>query len=396
MKNENLVPKVRFKGFSDPWEQRKLKNIAIRVRGNDGRMELPTLTISATQGWLNQKDRFSENIAGKEQKNYTLLKKGQLSYNHGNSKTAKYGAVFKLDIYTEALVPRVYHSFTVKHNNSADFIEYLFATGSPNRELRKLVSSGARMDGLLNISFDAFFNINLQVPIATEQMKIAKFFRKTDNLIAANEDKLEQLKTLKKLMMQKIFSQEWRFKGFTDPWEQRKLCQIATINPKSVISPHFLYVDLESVSQNRVTQYKAVTKDDAPSRAQRLAKKGDIFFQNVRPYQKNNLLFLTNKNNVVFSTGYTQIRTKQDIRYLFYALQTTPFVNRILALSTGTSYPAISSSKLANASLLVPIIDEQSKVGLSIFKIDSLIAANEDKLNQLKKLKKYLMQNMFV
>lgn len=79
----------------------------------------------------------------------------------------------------------------------------------------------------------------------------------------------------------------------TGTWEQRKLCQIATINPKSVISPHFLYVDLESVSQNRVTQYKAVTKDDAPSRAQRLAKKGDIFFQNVRPYQKNNLLFLT-------------------------------------------------------------------------------------------------------
>ncbi|MGP9050224.1 restriction endonuclease subunit S [Lactiplantibacillus plantarum] len=194
-----------FKGFTDPWEQRKLKNIAIRVRGNDGRMELPTLTISATQGWLNQKDRFSENIAGKEQKNYTLLKKGQLSYNHGNSKTAKYGAVFKLDIYTEALVPRVYHSFTVKHNNSADFIEYLFATGSPNRELRKLVSSGARMDGLLNISFDAFFNINLQVPIATEQMKIAKFFRKTDNLIAANEDKLNQLKKLKKYLMQNMF-----------------------------------------------------------------------------------------------------------------------------------------------------------------------------------------------
>ncbi|ASI64868.1 hypothetical protein ALX04_014805 [Lactiplantibacillus plantarum subsp. plantarum] len=195
----------RFKGFTDPWEQRKLKNIAIRVRGNDGRMELPTLTISATQGWLNQKDRFSENIAGKEQKNYTLLKKGQLSYNHGNSKTAKYGAVFKLDIYTEALVPRVYHSFTVKHNNSADFIEYLFATGSPNRELRKLVSSGARMDGLLNISFDAFFNINLQVPIATEQMKIANFFRKTDNLIAANEDKLNQLKKLKKYLMQNMF-----------------------------------------------------------------------------------------------------------------------------------------------------------------------------------------------
>lgn len=92
---------------------------------------------------------------------------------------------------------------------------------------------------------------------------------------------------------------------------------------------------------------------------------------------------MTNKNNVVFSTGYTQIRAKQDIRYLFYTLQTTPFVNRILALSTGTSYPAISSSKLANASLLVPIIDEQSKVGLTIFKIDSLIAANEYNLKNV-------------
>ena len=68
-------------------------------------MDLPTLTISAANGWMNQEDRFSGNIAGKEQKNYTLLHKGELSYNHGNSKLAKYGTVFSLQSYKEALVP---------------------------------------------------------------------------------------------------------------------------------------------------------------------------------------------------------------------------------------------------------------------------------------------------
>lgn len=76
----------------------------MRIQGNDGNMDLPTLTISAGEGWLDQRDRFNRNIAGKEQKNYTLLKKGQLSYNHGNSKLAKYGVVFALKDYEKALV----------------------------------------------------------------------------------------------------------------------------------------------------------------------------------------------------------------------------------------------------------------------------------------------------
>lgn len=118
--------------FVDTWEQRKLGEICSRVQGNDGRMELPTLTISAANGWMKQEDRFSGNIAGKEQKNYTLLHKGELSYNHGNSKLAKYGTVFSLQTYEEALVPRVYHSFKVE-SGSADFIEYYFSTKMPNR-----------------------------------------------------------------------------------------------------------------------------------------------------------------------------------------------------------------------------------------------------------------------
>ena len=185
-KNSEKYPELRFSGFTDAWELRKLKKIIKRVRGNDGRMTLPTLTISAANGWMDQVTRFSSNIAGKEQKNYTLLKKGQLSYNHGNSKLAKYGAVFELREYEEALVPRVYHSFEVSDGSPA-FIEYMFLTKLPDRELRKLVSSGARMDGLLNINYDDFSNINIKTPTVAEEVQIAYFLRKLDKLITLHQ-----------------------------------------------------------------------------------------------------------------------------------------------------------------------------------------------------------------
>ena len=199
------VPEIRLDGFEGEWKKAKLKDVAHRVQGNDGRMDLPTLTISASGGWMNQIDRFSANIAGKEQKNYTLLKKGELSYNHGNSKLAKYGVVFELKEYEEALVPKVYHSFRVNQLADAKFIEIMFSTKIPDRELGKLVSSGARMDGLLNISFDDFMNIAIIIPTFAEQQAIGAYFSNLDNLINSYQEKISQLETLKKKLLQDMF-----------------------------------------------------------------------------------------------------------------------------------------------------------------------------------------------
>lgn len=179
--------------------------MATRVRGNDGRMNLPTLTISAGSGWLDQRERFSQNIAGKEQQNYTLLKKGELSYNHGNSKLAKFGAVFELKDCTEALVPRVYHSFSVHDQADPRFIEQMFATHKPDRELRKLVSSGARMDGLLNINYDDFMEIKVILPSILEQQVVADMLIKLNDVIILQKRKLDKLKELKKAYLQKMF-----------------------------------------------------------------------------------------------------------------------------------------------------------------------------------------------
>lgn len=204
-KDGATVPEIRFAGFTEAWEQRKLGEVTERVQGNDGRMDLPTLTISAANGWLDQRDRFSSNIAGSEQKNYTLLHKGELSYNHGNSKLAKYGTVFALRTYEEALVPRVYHSFKVNEEASADFIEYAFATKLPDRELGKLISSGARMDGLLNINYDEFMSINMMLPSIEEQIRISEHLRKIDTLITLHQRKSDELQNIKKYMLQNMF-----------------------------------------------------------------------------------------------------------------------------------------------------------------------------------------------
>ena len=203
--NGEIVPTLRIAGFTEPWEQRRLGDVAERVRGNDGRMNLPTLTISAGSGWLDQRERFSGNIAGNEQQNYTLLSKGELSYNHGNSKLAKYGAVFTLRTFNEALVPRVYHSFRTNYFATADFIEFMFATKRPDSELAKLVSSGARMDGLLNINYDDFMGIDIIIPKLEEQNRISNFLRRFDDTITLHRQKVSQLQALKNSLLNKMF-----------------------------------------------------------------------------------------------------------------------------------------------------------------------------------------------
>lgn len=202
----NPSPQLRFKKFNGNWNHCKLGDIAHLVTGNDGNVDkLPILTISAANGWMLQKERFSKVIAGTELKRYTLLRKGELSYNHGNSKLATYGVVFMLDDYDKALVPKVYHSFKVTGANYPKFIETCFSTHKPDRELRKLITSGARMDGLLNITKEEFFSIKLFVPTFTEQLKIADLFTGSDKVINLQRQEVSQLNMTRKFLLQNMF-----------------------------------------------------------------------------------------------------------------------------------------------------------------------------------------------
>lgn len=167
----------------------------------------------------------------------------------------------------------------------------------------------------------------------------------------------------------------------TDTWEQRKLNEVAEFNPKSELPDEFEYVDLESVVGTEMISHRTETKDSAPSRAQRLAQPGDVFFQTVRPYQKNNYLFSKLDNNYVFSTGYAQMRPNIDTAFLMSFLQTDSFVKIVLDNCTGTSYPAINSNDLSNLEISLPkSFEEQKKVGKTIISIDHLITLHQRKL----------------
>lgn len=187
-----------------------------------------------------------------------------------------------------------------------------------------------------------------------------------------------------------------RFKGFSDAWEKRKLGEIALFNPKSKLPAKFEYVDLESVVGTEMISHRTEALDDAPSRAQRLAQHGDVFYQTVRPYQKNNYLFELHENNYVFSTGYAQMRPVNSGNFLLARLQEGTFVAHVLARSTGTSYPAINASDLERMRICVPDAEEQSRIGKLFRCIDHLIAVNQRKAENLQKLKKSLLQQMFV
>ena len=190
-----------------------------------------------------------------------------------------------------------------------------------------------------------------------------------------------------------------RFKGFTNDWEQRKLKEVVNINPSTNVPNTFNYVDLNSVKGVSLIKVKKINKKEAPSRAQRVAKNGDIFYQMVRPYQKNNYLFNKPKTSFpyVFSTGYAQLRSiKTSPSYIFPLLQKSDFVNKVLAHSTGTSYPAINSRDLGQIKIYLPNeLVEQNKIGEIFQKINKIIELQQRKLELLKASKKAVLQNIF-
>lgn len=399
------VPKIRFPGFTDAWEQRRLGEVSERVRGNDGRMDLPTLTISAGSGWLDQRERFSENIAGAEQKNYTLLHKGELSYNHGNSKLAKYGAVFELQTYEEALVPRVYHSFKTTDEAVPDFIEYMFATKKPDLELEKLVSSGVRMNGLLNINYDDFMGIKITLPSVEEQKKISSFLRRFDNLITLHQRKLTNVKDLKAGLLQKVFPKdgedfpEVRFPGFTDAWEQRKLGELVEeyidrteIENEDILlscSIEGMFLNSELFSHQRGASNIGYLK----------VKKGDLILsaQNLHLGNANvNLRFdhgIISPAYKVYSIigclpEFLAVWIKKDETKKFFFDATT--------VGASLCRRNVEWKTLYNQRLAIPQISEQKKIAEYFFQLDGLINLHQRTLEHLQQQKKSLLQQMFV
>ena len=190
-----------------------------------------------------------------------------------------------------------------------------------------------------------------------------------------------------------------RFPEFRDKgeWQEKPLNKVCEVNPSSTKLPNsFVYIDLESVEAGELLRKNVIELEGAPSRAQRLLKPGDIIFQMVRPYQKNNYYFQTDDDmEYVASTGYAQLRAKESKVYLYQYLHNDRFVDKVLAKSTGSNYPAINSSDLSSLIVQIPKPEEQQKIAECLSSIDELVTAQNQKLKALKAHKKGLMQQLF-
>ena len=362
---------VRLKHLND-WEQRKLGEVTERVQGNDGRMDLPTLTISAANGWLDQRDRFSSNIAGSEQKNYTLLHKGELSYNHGNSKLAKYGTVFALRTYEEALVPRVYHSFKVNEEASADFIEYAFATKLPDRELGKLISSGARMDGLLNINYDEFMSINMMLPSIEEQIRISEHLRKIDTLITLHQCKDYQNRN------EPFFA-----------WEQRKLGEVfKEYSKKNHIELPALTIIQGGGTVKREDSDRNLMYDESNLSNYKMVRKDD-FIVHLRSFEGG--LEKSSLDGIISPAYHTFHSDVADSRFYYPYFRSHEFIkHKLVPLVYGIrDGRSIDIEGMKTIEIPYTSLEEQRKMGDYLEQLDHLITLHQRKQNGMKNALKY-------
>ena len=186
-----------------------------------------------------------------------------------------------------------------------------------------------------------------------------------------------------------------RFKHFKEKYSTIKVNEVAIINPKHQLLPdEFVYINLECVKKGILLKENIINKSFAPSRAQRVLENGDILYQSVRPYQKNNYLFEL-EGNYVASTGYLQVKTHINNKYLFQYFHNNKFVNKVLKMCTGANYPTINSGDFGNIKLNLPSLPEQQKIASFLSSVDDKLKQLIKKKELLEEYKKGVMQKIF-
>ena len=208
-KNGASVPEIRFKGFTDLWEQRKLEDAFERVvrKNTNNESRLP-LTISAQDGLVDQITYFNNRVASRDVSNYYLVYNGEFAYNKSTSDGYPFGAVKRLDWYEKGVLSTLYIVFALKHpeKDDSDFMTVFYDTDRWHRGVAERAAEGARNHGLLNISADDFFDIDTTMPEdKVEQEKIGRLLKKLDTLITLHQRKLKKLQNIKKSCLEKMF-----------------------------------------------------------------------------------------------------------------------------------------------------------------------------------------------
>lgn len=383
--------------FPKEWKIIPIKERFNKLTRKSNEENQNVLTISAQYGLINQEDYYNSPYASENKEGYSLLYLGDFAYNKSYSGEYLYGAIKRLDRYEKGIVSPLYICFEPKDDTNSEFYIQYFEAGMINREIYKIAQEGARNHGLLNVSAADFFNVHIAEPSAKEQQKISEVLMQCDKVIELKQKLIDELQMLKKIYLSKMFPKkgsnvpEIRFKGFTDPWEQRKLGEYIQIMsgeaPSKFKNGNIPYVKVDDLNYT----YKYVTDtqnhvNDTPV-IHKVIKESVIF-------PKRGAAILTNKVRILAVESYMDTNMmavysdKLNMEFL-YTLLSKEGLYKIADTST---IPQINNKHIVPYMVVIPDLEEQEKLGKYFKQIDSLITLHQRELAENKKLKKSLMQ----
>ena len=404
-------PAIRFKGFTDAWEQRKLAEISGKVtEKNTGLQYVETLTNSAEFGIISQRDFFDHDISKLGSLDgYYIVRNEDFVYNPRISTSAPVGPINRNKLGRTGVMSPLYTVFR-PHDIDTTYLEHFFKCGYWYSFMNFNGDSGARSDRF-SIKDDVFFQMPIPVPHIEEQRKIGLFLTQLDHLITLHQRKFDKLQVLKKAMLEKMFPKngssvpEIRFKGFTDAWEQRKLAEISGKVTEKNTGLQYVETLTNSAEFGIISQRDFFDHD--------ISKLGSLdgyyivrnedFVYNPRistsapvgPINRNKL-----GRTGVMSPLYTVFRPHDiDTTYLEHFFKCGywySFMNFNGDSGARSDRFSIKDDVFFQMPIPVPHIEEQRKIGLFLTQLDHLITLHQRELEKLQNIKKSMLEKMFV
>lgn len=409
-------PKIRFKGYTKDWEQRKLIDYleVSSEKNRDNRFtKEDVLSVSGEYGIVNQIEFQGRSFAGASVSNYGVVENGDVVYTKSPLKSNPYG-IIKTNKGIPGIVSTLYAVYKPKEITDSKFVQIYFELDSRmNSYMHPLVNKGAKND--MKVSAENALKGMVSFPKKDEQEMISLYFSTLDNLITLHQRKCEQTKKLKKYMLQKMFPQngakvpEIRFDGFTYDWEQRKLGDLVdrvTRKNQDLVSelPLTISAQYGLIDQNEFFDKRVASKDVS---GYYLIENGEFAYNKSTSTDApwGAIKRLDRYENGVLSTLYIVFGIKEnnpvDSDFLVSYYSTNLWHKGIheIAAEGARNHGLlnIAPADFFETRLMIPQdIEEQKKIGKYFIELEALITLHQRKCDELKKMKKYMLQNMFI
>ena len=398
-----LVPQIRFAGFADPWEQRKLGELASkRIEKNTNGIK-ETFTNSAEHGVVSQLDYFDHDITNDANiGNYSVVHPDDFIYNPRISAVAPCGPINRNKLDRNGVMSPLYTVFSVDDTIDKLYLEHYFKTSRWHQFMFLEGNSGARSDRF-SISDSIFFEMPIQCPVLEEQELIASFFGRLDSLITLHQRKYDKLCVLKKSMLDKMFPKggslypEIRFAGFTDPWEQRKLGELFEESDERASDREILSVSVAN-GIYPASESDRETNPGASLANYKVVHSGDVVYNSMRMWQG---AVDASRYDGIVSPAYVVAKPNSEVYARFFArlLRQPMLLKQYQQVSQGNSKDTqvLKFDDFASIEISMPASEnEQRQIGAFFDHLDSLITLHQRKLELLRNIKKSMLDKMFV